>query len=145
MAKVRASLKDVSTQYQPIEPATYEVEVVECTETVKEDDRVYYTIKAEIKGVFEDGVSTASDYDKRKITDFIHIHTRDGEINEVGLIQLKRWAEATVGEDRANDDDFDTDEMIGQRCMADIIVTTINQGPRKGEPTNEIRLVHPLP
>lgn len=40
--------------------------------------------------------------------------------------------------------DSDTDELIGERCVLQIGVETINQGPKTGELTNRVHAVHPL-
>ena len=40
--------------------------------------------------------------------------------------------------------DSDTDEMIGDRCVIQVGVRTIQNGPRTGESTNEVRNVFPL-
>lgn len=122
MPKVRGSLADVSTEFQPVEPDTYVLELKECKEVVHDDDRVHYEVLSEIKGLYDGGAETPSDFDGRKIRDFIHIHTKDGELNEYGLINLKRYAEATVGEERANDEDFDTDEMLNSQFVAEVYI-----------------------
>lgn len=41
-------------------------------------------------------------------------------------------------------EDSDTDEMIGERCVLQIGVETINQGPRTGQQTNRVNAVFPL-
>lgn len=40
--------------------------------------------------------------------------------------------------------DSDTDEMIGERCVLQIGVRTIQNGPKKGEDTNTVNGVFPL-
>ena len=41
--------------------------------------------------------------------------------------------------------DSDTDEMIGERCLVHVGRRTIQQGPRKGEITNQVNGVEALP
>lgn len=126
MPKVPASLANISTEYRLAEPATYAFELTACTEkTDNESGRVHYEIDQKIVGLVENGTEVPSEYDGHNIKTFIHIHKtaeKGGGINEVGLAELKRYGLATVGEDRVNDDEFDTDEMINGRFWADVTI-----------------------
>lgn len=50
-----------------------------------------------------------------QIQDYIYLQTKDGKPNKSGLGRIKAYAEATVGNERANAKDFDTDELIGNQ------------------------------
>jgi len=138
MAKVRAALKDVSTDYTPVNPDLYTVQIAEVVEEVKDEgglERVNYIIKATILS----GDDTDDEFAGRILTDYIYIHKKDGTINEYGLVQLKRWVEALCGLDRAEDPDFDTDEMIGRECYAQTVIEEYET--RKIDPSTSTRIM----
>jgi hypothetical protein len=147
MPKVRASMKDVSTDYSPIEPGVHRFEVREVTEHVDPDtSRVRYDIQSEVIEVIQDG--NPEDVG-RKLTDRIHIHKRDGDINDFGVAQLKRYFEVCVGEDEANDDDADTDWLIGRQFLGQVgissytVTDTITQQQEERR-RNELTRLAPL-
>lgn len=111
MPRIKASLADVSTEFTPVEPGAYEAEITDVAETTNEG-RTHYDVTLTVKD--------PGDFFGRKIRDRIYIHKKDGDLNEYGLVQLKRYFEATVGEDRANADDADTDELLHQHAMIQV-------------------------
>lgn len=111
MARIQASLADVSTEFKPVDPDVYESEI-DGVEEVKEDEKIHYIVTHQIK--------SPGDFFNRKLKDYIYIHKKNGELNEFGLSQLKRYFEATVGEDRANSEDADTDELIHQHLRIQV-------------------------
>lgn len=118
MAKVKASMADVSTEFTQVGPGVYifEVQEVKEVEADKKLGRLRYDVKSEVIEV-EDGEPENLG---RTFQDRIHFHKKDGEPNEFGIAQLKRYFEVTVGEERANADDADTDELIGHQFRAQI-------------------------
>lgn len=107
MPKIGATLADISTVIKPIDAGSYPAEItdVEHTESKKSHVpmvAVTYTLGGD------------SEFKGRKITDYFTLQTTKGEPNEAGLRGLKRLIVAACGEDRANDPDFDTDELQGQ-------------------------------
>lgn len=122
MAKINASLADVSTEFIPAEPGVYIFEIQDVVESTKEG-RVTYQIKSKImeliSGVGEDSLN-------KVVTDFISIHKADGSINQYGLITLKRYFEAVLGKENVEQrgDDLDTDELKGQRFKGQIEISS---------------------
>lgn len=115
MPRVKASMKDISTDYSPIEPGVHRYEIKDVTEHEDENtNRIHYAIKSEVIEVMDGGDEKDVG---RTITDRVHIHLRDGGLNEFGLAQLKRYFEVTVGEEQANDDEADTDWLINQQFL----------------------------
>jgi hypothetical protein len=107
MPKLPSSLADVSTKVVPMEEGTYSavIDEVELTKSKSKLDMVVVTYK----------IVDHEIYAKREIKDYFVLETKEHEPNESGLRNLKRLIVATVGEDRANDEEFDTDELEGQQ------------------------------
>ena len=141
MPKIKASMKDVSTDFSPIEPGVYKLEVQSVEEHEDEQTgRIHYEIQSKIVAA-EDGGN--EDDVGRNFRDRIHIHKKDGELNQMGLAQLKRYFEVTVGEDRANADDADTDELVNQQFLGQLTIRKFTQednltGEKVERQTNEI-------
>jgi hypothetical protein len=120
MGRVKASMAEVSTDFNPMRPGVYDFEITKVTEdTNKDTQRTKYTVENKVVGLVSDGEQEAVG---RNIRDAIHIHKRDGELNEIGLAQLKRYFEVTVGEERANAEDADTDELVHQRFRGQVVI-----------------------
>jgi hypothetical protein len=117
MARIQASLSDVSTEFVPADPGVYVFEIEEVEESEKEG-KITYKVKNRIK----ENVSGSDDSLEKVVTDFISIHKKDGSINQYGLITLKRYFEAVLGKENveARGDDLDTDELKGQRFKGQI-------------------------
>jgi hypothetical protein len=132
MGLIQASLKDVSTDFKPVEPGIYILEIVEVKEMEKDGVtnayRVVSQVISESNGV-EDMVG-------RKVSDFINIITQKGEINEVGLSSLKRYFEACFGKDEVatwEDADYDTDRLAGQQFRGQLKIDSYTK-PGETEP-----------
>lgn len=110
--RINASMKDVSTDFNPIEPGIQRCEIVEVKEVTNDGPplRTEYHVKCKVLEIIENGKEEDVG---RTFTDRIYIHKKDGELNELGIAQLKRYFEVTVGDERANAEDADTDELIG--------------------------------
>jgi hypothetical protein len=117
MARIQASLADVSTEFVPADPGVYVFEIEDVEESEKEG-KLTYKVKNRIK----ENVSGSDDSLEKVVTDFISIHKKDGSINQYGLITLKRYFEAVLGKENveARGDDLDTDELKGQRFKGQI-------------------------
>jgi hypothetical protein len=134
-----ASLANISTDYTPCDPgvARFEITGVEAQET---EGRVTYIVSQKIVEYVEDG---NPDHVGRSVTNRISAHKKDGTLNEIGLSQIKRYFEVTVGDDRANADDADTDELIGQQFIGQLEIRsymTLDKlsGEQQERQTNEI-------
>lgn len=119
MARIQASLADVSTEFVPAAPGVYIFEIADVVEQTK-DGKVTYQVKSKIVEPV-DGAGDAESVSKT-VTDFISIHSKDGSINQYGLITLKRYFEAVLGKDNVAErgDDLDTDELKNQRFKGQI-------------------------
>lgn len=119
MARISASLADVSTEFVPAAPGLYIFEIADVVEQTK-DDKTTYQLKNKIVEVV-DG-SGDEDSLNKTVTDYVSIHKKDGSINQYGLITLKRYFEAVLGKDNVEErgDDLDTDELKGQRFKGQI-------------------------
>lgn len=107
MPKLPSSLSDVSTTIVPMEEGTYSATIseVEVGKSKSKLDMVTITYK----------IQDHDQYKGRELRDYFVLETKEHEPNESGLRNLKRLIVATLGEDRANDEDFDTDELQGQQ------------------------------
>lgn len=146
MPRVKASMADVSTDYNPCEPGVARFEIESVEEETANDGRVSYKMKSKIVEYTDGGKEEDVG---RSITNTIYIHKKDGTANEMGIAELKRYFEVTVGEERANSEDADTDELIGQQFLGQIVIrsykTTNNlTGEEEERQTNEIARVAPI-
>ena len=140
MARIQGSLAHVSTEFEVYEPDTYTMQIKKVEVKTKDDEnggkdtRVQYIITLE----FADG-----EYKGRKLMDFIEYHKKDGEINPIGQIQLKRYFEAVVGEERANEDDLDTDELLDGDVLVELKISSYTKDGKEKK-NNKITSVSPL-
>ena len=116
MARIVASMADVSTDYNPCDPGVARLQI-ESVEEVTNAGRTHYVIKSTIVEYTEGGKEEDVG---RSITSRVHVHKKDGTLNAIGLSQLKRYFEVTVGEERANSPEADTDELVGQQFVGQI-------------------------
>lgn len=124
MPKIGATLADISTVIKPIDPGSYPAEISNVEHTTSKKSHVpmiavEYTLGGD------------SEFKGRKITDYFTLQTTKGEPNEAGLRGLKRVIVAACGEDRANDEDFDTDELQGQ--LVEVVVKQEEYEDDQGE------------
>jgi hypothetical protein len=122
MPKIAASMADISTEFVLPDPGLYELEIVEIKDNTatqkapqsgQEVERVTYVVKSKIIQDEHGG----DDHANKPLYDYINIHTKEGELNQISLANLKRYFEA-IAPDSANSDDADTDELVGGRFMA---------------------------
>jgi len=119
MPRIVASMADVSTDYNPCEPGVARLQIDTVDAVTSDDGRTHYVIKSKIMEYVDGGKQEDVG---RTITSRVHVHKKTGELNEIGLAQLKRFFEVTVGEDRANAEDADTDELINQQFLGQISI-----------------------
>jgi len=106
MAKIKASLADVSTEIPLIEPGIYEFEIDKVEERNDGDAYLIYNV-----------VTTPGDMHGRKLVEYINLKKKDGDENQFGLSTLKRYFEVAFGKEEVEswtDDDFDTDSLQGR-------------------------------
>lgn len=83
------------------------------------------------------------EFAKQTIFENIVIINKDGQRNEPGLRRLKLMIEQLFDKDTANDENFDTDNLVGMDC--DIVVTTKQGKDENGEPRPENRVKRFIP
>ena len=144
MPKIKGTLADVSTEYVMIEPAVYEmrIEKVEVEEqpassSGKEHDQLFYEI---VSRVDEPG----TDHYNKPVRDRIYWYKRDGTVNEYSKVALKRYFEAVLGEEEANRDDLDTDELINGRFLGQVTIRSYTRNDGGEGKSNEIKNVSPI-
>jgi hypothetical protein len=129
MAKVNASLADVSTKYELAPPDTYRLKIDEIKDTVQ-GGRQNFNLKIVISEGEQQG---------KVIYHNIAMHTKQGEPNEAGARDMKRFAEAILGIDPDDDtydwDSFDTDEILKGEFMGDVYID--NWTKDEGQPTEK--------
>ena len=117
MARINASLADVSTKNEPIPPDAYRLKITEIKEKT-EGGRQNFNMKLQIN----DG----GDYQGRVIFHNIAMHKTDGTPNSIGAADIKRFFEAVLGVDPEDDsynwDDVDTDMLLNQEVIADVYI-----------------------
>lgn len=128
MARVNASLADVSTKSDPIPPDAYRLKIAEIKEKT-EGGRQNFNLKL----VVNDG----GEYNGRQIYHNIAMHTKEGEPNRIGAADLKRFFEAVLGidpDDTSYDwDSIDTDEILNQEVMADVYIDAWEKKDNEGK------------
>lgn len=117
--KVNANLADVSTKYVPIADGDYEMKVVE----VSADDSGVITVKSVVD-------EPGEEYGK-PVWDRINFVKNDGTPNKWAMTQTKKYFEAIAGEERANSDDLDWDEIKNGRFRG--VVETDTYTPKSGK------------
>lgn len=120
--KVNANLADISTKVDPLpeEEYTLKLTAIEVTKS-KSTQKPMIAMTWQVQG---------GEYDGRNVYEYITFETKDGKPNEGGLRRFKRLVASQVGMDRANSDDFDTDEILNCEIQAYIIQ---EEGEYQGE------------
>jgi hypothetical protein len=110
MPKIGASMADIKTTFDPLPegeyPATIKAVEQKKSRTGKDMIVITYELTAD-----------AGDNKGRQLFDNITLQKDNGERNEAGLRGFKRIVENLLGEERASDDDFDTDELLSVPCV----------------------------
>lgn len=114
MPKIGAGLADISTKIDPLPENTYRAEIADVTHGKSKKSSVpMITVEYKLTKDNEEGGG-------RTLYDYFTLEQTNGDVNEAGLRSLKRLIIAACGEDRANAEDFDTDELKGQ--LVDLVV-----------------------
>ena len=118
MAKIGASLANVSTEFQDIMPETYRWQITDVTEHKDKAENGEPTLQYRVKSKIISLANGGDTEEKGRVfVDFVDLNNRkDGSLNQFGLIQLKRYFVAVLGDDVVTErgDDLDTDELKGQ-------------------------------
>jgi hypothetical protein len=135
MAKIKASLAEISTEFKPLEPGLYRLEITKVEEIEKNGVFVAYRIASKVVG---------GEFDGKPFSEYIHIRKPDEEINPeaIGLATVKRYFEVTHGKATVaewSDDDFDTDLLIGKQFEAQVkIESYTKEGETEARKSNRI-------
>jgi len=141
MAKIKASMADVSTDFQVFEPSVYDFEIKKIEEVENKgkfpnldtDDPIAYIVISE----FQDG-----QYQGKQYRDYINIRTKEGALSDPGLAALKRYFEAIFGKDTVEswtDDDYDTDQLVNKGWRGQVAVESYQ---KNGETKQTNRIKH---
>jgi hypothetical protein len=143
MPKVKGSLADVSTVYELIEPEVYEFRV-DKIETEERDPTKEYP-EGQFAYIITNRVDEpGSDHHNKPVKDYIYWFKKGGEVNEYSKINLKRYFEAVVGEERANEEDLDTDELVGGRFQAEVYIESFTRSDGTDGKSNKLKNILPL-
>jgi hypothetical protein len=142
MAKIKASLADIKTEFQQILPDVYEFEIRELKDTNTNEGGVY---REQTHMSFE--VVSPGEFQGRKIEDTFHLHKKDGEYNEVSLGQIKSLMLA-VDPAEVEKDEPDTSVLLNGRFKAEVYLEpytypAMKQGqphPKAGQTTQFARI-----
>jgi hypothetical protein len=141
MAKIKGALADLSTEFQVVDPGIYELEVKKISEKKKtpegggEEEVVGYR--------FNSQVMSEGPMKGKMISEYVHVGPdKDGNPNEIGLQQVKRYFEGCLGlrqTKKMKDDDYDTDMLIGRRFRGDVRIESYTpQGQTQARQSNRI-------
>lgn len=107
--KIEADFSKISSNTDRLGAGTYRFSIVSAQEQdpseVKAGNLAAFIIVSEV---------TEGERIGAQVQDYQYLKQKDGKPNKMGLGRIKAYAEATVGADRANAADFDTDELIGK-------------------------------
>ena len=136
MPRIQEDFSAISSSFEPLPAGDYRVRVTKIEEGETRDNKLpQVTIELTVlEGALE----------KRTMTDFVTLKTNKGEKNKIGLGRIKAYAEAILGEERANDTSgIDTDELNGGECIIVVKDDTYEQdGVQKH--TTKIKKVLPV-
>lgn len=137
MPKLPASLAEVSTKSEPYPEGAYEAKITDVEVGKSKSKLDMVTVTFEVKHP-ETGK-------KREVKEYCVFETKEHGENEGGMRRFKRIVVAAVGENRANAEDFDTDEIEGE--MVTVILKHEEYEDKDSgdeEVTNRIKKVLPL-
>lgn len=135
MAKIKHSLKDVSTEFQPLPAGVYDFDIIKVEEVEKNNQLAAYRVASKVTTPGESFGKTYSDY--------INLTTKDGGVNEIGLGNIKRYFEVAFGKKEVEawtDDDYDTDLLQGKSWKGQIAIESYTKdGETEPRQTNRIK------
>lgn len=139
MAKVRASLADVKTQFEQAPPARYRLRVEKIDEKISkaEGDPTLERQNFNIEVKIADG----GEHNGKPIYHNVSLHTKKGEPNQAGQADLKRFFMGCLG--LPEDDEFfmdesnlDTDLILKKEFDCDVYIESYDNtatGGKKGK------------
>lgn len=148
MPKVNASLADVSTKMEPMEPGIFRFKIEEIQDKTSgrgtENEREAYQI---ISCNNEMGTDSYG----KKVFHYISLTTKDGKPNGAGKADLKRYFEAVFGEEAVAEEgfDYDTDNLLNGEFGAEVVIESWEKGEKespsyKSGKSNRFKRIFPI-
>lgn len=114
--KIEADFSKISSNTERLAAGSYRFAIVSAQEQdaadVKAGNLAAFIITSEVVAGERIGAQTQ---------DWQYLKQKDGKPNKMGLGRIKAYAEATLGAERANAQDFDTDELIGNQFDGEMV------------------------
>lgn len=143
MPKVSASLANVSTKIEPMDPDSYAFKIEDVQD--KTTDRGSEKEREAYQMVLVNDMPGTDNYGK-KVWDYVSLTTKDFKPNGAGQAQLKRYFEAVFGEEEVatwGEEDYDTDRLKAGRIGAEIIIDSWEQNGKSGK-SNKVKSIFPV-
>lgn len=134
MPKLSQGLSEVSIVIVPLPEAAYQLEIAEVIVGQSKSKLDMVTIAYKV---------SEGDFKGRQLYDYFVLETKDHNPNEPGLRGLKRLIVAALNEDRANADDFDTDELQGALVTGFIKQETYEDDAGETQISNKVKKILP--
>lgn len=118
-------MADVSTEPQaPITPGVFTFQVSKAELNLRRETFEGQSVERH-EHVISSKIVEGEDAEMvgRSYKDHIHIHMKNGQNNEVGLVDIKRYFECCAP-DLVNDEELDTDVLVGNRFQGQIFHET---------------------
>lgn len=105
MPKIEGGLQDISTERRVAPEGIYAGQIKSITLAPNKNGKPMFTIETQI---------TEGEYSGMILSKYLTLQTKEGKKNEGALRELKILVTDVLGEERANNEDFDTDELLDQ-------------------------------
>lgn len=146
MPKITGGLADISTEQRVATPGVYNVKI-ENVEFTKSKNNIPMFVTTTV--ITDDEDEQGNSVKGIMMTERFTTLQKDGQRNEAGLRAFKKVILQCLGEDRANDPDFDSDELIGWTGQAQIKVEDyesndidMDTGSKIMKQTNRVQKYH---
>jgi hypothetical protein len=110
MPNIEGGMADISTAYRIADERTYRVKIDKIEQTKTKKDKLAMLV---VTTVIQDDDDAVRGIQMNTYCVLEKSAEKGGGRNEAGLRTFKKIVEQTLGEDAANDPDFDTDELVG--------------------------------
>lgn len=143
MAKVKAALGDVKTAFEPAPPGRYKLKIAEIKEKTEQADPPFQHMERQNFN-FKIAIDDGGEHQGKAIYHNCALNKKNGEPNNAGLADLKRFFMGCLGYDE--DDPFfqdqnnlDTDLILNKNFEGDVIIGSYTpQGQTTARQRNEL-------
>lgn len=140
MAKVRATLADVKTHFEPAPPERYRLRIKKVDEKITRADPPNQDKERQAFNV-EVYINDGGEHQNKPIYHNISMNKKDGDVNTAGQADLKRLFMAVRGIEEDDEffkdaDNLDTDLLINQEFECDVYIESYDNtktGGKKGQ------------